>query len=333
MGFFFQDLKILCKTRRARVAFPEIKDRRVLQAVNEMFREGTLSELVLLSSLGEVLECARTFSCDKILAEERRLTSVFDERSGLKTEVLEFLRKRLDKPWSEEALEEFAGNPLYQAGYLLSEKRVDCVLAGATFASSEVIRAALRSVGRREGVSAISGSFLMERDDTVFLFADCGVNIDPSVDDLVAIASESVALWKGLPPLAKREPKVAFLSFSTKGSAKHAFATKMIEATQKFHALYPEIAADGELQFDAAVDREIGERKAPGSLVVGNANIFIFPDLNAGNIAYKITQRLGGFAAYGPLLQGLRAPYSDLSRGATVHDIIACTYINILRRA
>ncbi|MBI2603042.1 MAG: phosphate acetyltransferase [Deltaproteobacteria bacterium] len=332
MGVFFQDLKFLCKKSKGKVAFPEIIDRRILQAINDMLREDTLDELVVLPPTGELLKLARDAACDDILAKKDKLFSIQEEQPDFEGQVFAFLKKNLkDKPWTEEALNELAANPLYQAGYLLAKGRVDCVLAGAIHASPDVIRAALRTIGKAQGVRAVSGSFLLERDEKVLLFADCGVNVDPSEDDLVTIASESVKLWQHMPPLARQEPKVAFLSFSTKGSAKHAHANKMIAATKKFQALYPDIPADGELQFDAAFDREIGERKAPGSAVVGSANIFIFPDLDAGNIAYKITQRLAGFAAYGPILQGLRLPYSDLSRGATVHDIVACTYINLLR--
>jgi len=199
---------------------------------------------------------------------------------------------------------------------------------------------------------SVSGSFIMDRpggplpggdrpqwngsgedglgEAHTYIYADCGVVIDPTVEQLCDIARESVRTWQGV--LAGRgDPVVAFLSFSTRGSASHPFQEKMAKAAALFHERHPEIKSDGEMQFDAAFDVAIGNRKCPGSPVPGAANIFIFPDLNAGNIAYKITQRLAGFSAYGPILQGLAKPFSDLSRGATIEDIVTAANISLLR--
>jgi phosphotransacetylase len=163
--------------------------------------------------------------------------------------------------------------------------------------------------------------------EQVYLYADCGVVIAPTEKQLLDIASESVKTWNCVFP--EKAPVVAFLSFSTKGSAAHEQQEKMASVAAKFKELFPNIESDGEFQFDAAFDSVIGASKAPGSLIPGRANCFIFPDLNSGNIAYKITQRLAGFQAYGPILQGLAKPFCDLSRGSTVEDILASCYINL----
>lgn len=220
---------------------------------------------------------------------------------------------------------------LTDAAAALTRGDLDAVLAGNQSTTSNVIRAGIAGVGLAAGVRTVSGAFIMNRVATgeVLLFADCGVVIAPTVKQLVDIASESVKTWQLVMPDAP--PVVAFLSFSTKGSANHEAADKVAEAHRAFKERCPDVASDGELQFDAAIDSEIGQKKAPGSPAAGRANCFVFPDLGAGNIAYKIAQRLGGFEAYGPILQGLARPFSDLSRGSTVADILASAYINLAR--
>ncbi|MDQ3231161.1 MAG: phosphate acyltransferase, partial [Pseudobdellovibrionaceae bacterium] len=225
-------------------------------------------------------------------------------------------------------------SPLDQSAYLLATGQVDAVVAGCVATTADVIRSALRGVGLAEGNKTVSGSFVMVRDrpdepKQHFMFADCGVVIDPTVAQLVDIARDTVATHQALFP--GEAPVVAFLSFSTKGSAQHPQSEKMAHAAAAFHARYPHILSDGELQFDAAFVPAVGQRKAPGSPAAGRANCFIFPDLNAGNIAYKITQRLAGFDAYGPILQGTAKPFSDLSRGASALDIAVSGLIAMLR--
>lgn len=326
MSEFLQDLKNSQKSKGGRVAFPESTDLRVLQAINQLLSENIISQITVFTPKVEFLKLAEAHSMKAILKHQNRLSFVATNPEDLESFLKESMKY---KPVSASALQELIKSPLYQAGYMLAKGEVDCVLAGACTETSHVIRAALRTVSKAEGLSTISGSFIMERKDEIFLFADCGVNIDPTLDELVDIAYESKTTWESIPFLAKRTPHIAFLSFSTKGSAKHKFAMKMADAAELLKARVPNLSVDGELQFDAAFDIEVGKRKAPQSSVAGRANIFIFPDLNSGNLAYKITQRLGGFSAYGPLLQGLNKPYCDLSRGATVSDIVACTYINL----
>lgn len=332
MDQFLQGIKKSIKNRGARIAFPESTDLRILQAINQLLIEGYVSEILLFASRKEILHLAKNNSFGEIVSKQESLVCIDEDLSLSNEDLLLFLRERMShKPVNDSALTEMAVSPLYRAGYLLAQGRVDCVLAGAVTETSHVIRAAIRTVGKADGVQTLSGSFLMQRKNEVYLFADCGVTIEPTLEELVDIAIESKNTWNSIPSLAKQELRMAFLSFSTKGSAKHRSCLKMEQAAQLVKLRDENILVDGELQFDAAFDLEVGERKAPGSPVAGRANVFIFPDLNAANIAYKITQRLGGFSAYGPLLQGLRKPYSDLSRGASVHDIVVCSYINLLR--
>lgn len=338
---FLTDLRERCKTLRGRVALPESLDERVLKSCNYLITQDLAEEVWVFTTPDQLRAQALNIGIN-LPALDRKLRFVCEEfpQIGEKTE------KKLQAYFAEKkqviAAEEMLAlsrDPLYQAGILLLEGHVDCVVAGAVSTTADVIKAGLRTVGLAPKVKTISGAFIMHRclkEDRggegaeVFLFADCGVVIDPTVHQIVDIASGSMATWRALLP-ASRPPVLAFLSFSTKGSARHPAAEKMAEATQLFKGTYPEVSADGELQFDAAYVAAIGQRKAPGSLVPGNANCFIFPNLDAGNLAYKIAQRLGGFAAYGPLLQGLAKPFSDLSRGASVDDIIVSCMINIMR--
>lgn len=332
MADFLQDVKISMKNKDSKIVFPECTDPRILQAINQLLEDQIIGQCFVFLKRKELLKYAKSLKLSSLEKYADRIQCVGEDLHITEKIISDFILDRLpSKPISLSALKELCKSPLYQAGYLLNQGQVDCALAGAIYPTSEVIRAALRCIGKAEDVESISGSFLMHRDEDVFLFADAGVNIEPTLEQLVDFAVESLNTWTSLPPLAKRKAHVAFLSFSTKGSAKHKSCTKMAKAAKLFAERCPKISVDGELQFDAAFDRDIGKRKAPGSPVAGKANIFIFPDLNSANIAYKITQRLAGFAAYGPILQGLKKPYSDLSRGSTVEDIVACSYINLLR--
>ena len=304
------------KSGSVKLVLPEGKDVRTLLAARELID----SEIAEVTLLGDISAVQSTALDNKI---DLKGVSIIDpESSEHENEFTDLAFDLLGERGKtrEEAAEEVKRSVNFGA-LMVTSGKADASVAGAVNTSAEVARAALLFIGLKKGTELLSSSFFMISPDRqkAYTFADCGVVPDPDPKQLAEIAIESAQSHK---LLSGEQPKIAFLSFSTKGSAAHAKVEKVTEALEIARSIRPDLEMDGEFQFDAAVVAEVGKRKAPESAVAGEANVLIFPDLDSGNIAYKMAERLGGFTALGPLLQGLKAPMHDLSRGCTSKDIV-----------
>ena len=320
---FLESLEARARTLQARLAFPEATDARTAAAIARLLDSGVCS-VVAVGPPPSVRDALEAVGVDVGSVEvvdptheptAHRLAAVLRDRAG----------DRLQ----DGGADQLARDPLVAAGLLVEEGKVDGVVAGAVYPTGDVIRAAIRTIGTAEGVDTVSSAFYMlvpsfrGVDDEVLTFADAGVIPEPTSHELADIG---VAAAKARSLVVNDEPHVAFLSYSTLGSASGAAVDKVVRAVELFRERLPGVPVDGELQGDAALIDSVALRKAPGSAVAGRANILIFPDLNSANIAYKLVQRIAGGRALGPILQGLRRPYNDLSRCASAEDIfdVAC---------
>jgi phosphate acetyltransferase len=311
------------------IILPEGEDIRTVQAA-EMCVKDRIAKITIIGSEEKVRDLARQANANLNGVEilDHRKSNDFGKVATFYYEL------RRAKGVTLEESEQAVKNPLYFGNLLVKLGKADGSVAGATNTTAHTVAAALRCVGVREGFKIVSSFFLMVVPDKKFgangamIYSDCGVVIDPNATELAEIAIASADSCRAL---LNVEPNVAMLSFSTKGSAKHAFIDKIVEATKTAKARFPDLNIDGELQADAALIPSVGQSKAQGSSVAGKANVLIFPDLNAGNIAYKLTERLTGGTAIGPILQGLDKPCNDLSRGCKADDIVDAVAITAVQ--
>lgn len=301
----------LCLT----VAFPDAEDIRTLQAA-VILRDKKIAVPVLVGDEEKIVKLANDNNVD--LSDITIFNPVKSAELGKFSDML--FEKRKSKGMTLEQATELCKLPIYFAGFMLETDMVKVVVGGNVSSTGDIIRASIFTVGVAAGISIVSSYFIMVmKDGRKLCFADCAVNPDPTDAQLADIAIISA---KNYGAVTGEEPKVAMLSFSTNGSATHPLVDKVISATKIIREKAPELQVDGEMQLDAAIIPSIGERKFKGSTVAGKANVLVFPDLNAGNIGYKLTERLAGAEAVGPFVQGLRKPYCDMSRGCSVDDLV-----------
>ncbi len=307
------------RSKASRIALPETQDERILRAAAIALKE-RLAEPLLAGDTREIQEFARRRGVDI-----RGITIADPSQSDRLNDYAEVLyQRRKHKGMTLVEAQELAANPLYFSALMVATGDADGMVAGAAATTADVLRSLLWSIGKAENVECVSSALLMilPADDgmeRVFIFADASVVPDPTAEELAGIA---IASAKTRRLLVGDEPYVAMLSFSTKWSAMHPAAEKVATATEVARKLAPDLMIDGELQADAAIVPDVASRKAPASMVAGRANVLVFPNLDAANIGYKLVERLAGALAVGPLLQGLRKPASDLSRGCNTDDMV-----------
>ncbi|MED0666051.1 phosphate acetyltransferase [Bacillus badius] len=311
MSDLFTALKNKLSGQQVKIVFPEGLDERILAAAGRLAQEKLLTP-VIIGHHEEVYQKASQLQVELEGAE------IVDPASDGRLDELvqSFVERRKGKATEEEARnilmdENYFGTMLVYKGY------AEGLVSGAAHSTADTVRPALQIIKTKQGVQKTSGVFIMVRGEEKYVFADCAINIAPDSNDLAEIAIESAKTAE----MFDIEPRIAMLSFSTKGSAKSPETEKVAEALRIAKERAPGLAIDGEFQFDAAFVPAVAKKKAPDSIIQGDANVFIFPGLEAGNIGYKIAQRLGNFEAVGPILQGLNAPVNDLSRGCSEEDV------------
>ena len=329
---FIEGLREGAKKNIQKIVLPEGNEERNLRAADYAL-EHKIAEIILIGNNKEIEDLAIKYGLNNIGNAEIIDPNHFDVFEEYVDLLLEIRGKKIK---SREDAEKLVRNPLYLATLLVKSGAADGEVAGAENSTGDVLRPAFQIVKTLPGISVVSGAFFMVfenkeiGDNGIITFADCAVHPNPTASELAEIAVASARTTKAIAGL---EPRVALLSFSTKGSAKHEMVDKVIEATAIAQKMAPEFKIDGELQADAAIIPGIGSKKAPDSEIAGRANVLVFPTLEVGNITYKLVQRLAGAEAVGPVLQGMAAPINDLSRGCSADDIINMIAITSLQAA
>jgi len=318
---FVQRIQENAKKHNKTIVLPEGTEERTLKAADEILEKG-IAQIKLIGNKAEIEKLALGFGL-KHISRATIVDPLNHDKKQQYIDTLVELRKK--KGLTSEEAEKMLLDPLYLAAMMVKAGDADGEVAGAANATGDVLRPAFQIVKTKPGVSVVSGAFVMIVPDKSYgengmmVFADCAVHPNPTASELAEIAVETGKTAKAI---AGFEPKIAMLSFSTKGSAKHEMVDKVVEATRLAKEMAPDLKIDGELQSDAAIVPSVGSSKAPGSEIAGQANVLVFPTLETGNIAYKLVQRLAGAEAIGPVLQGMAAPINDLSRGCSVSDIV-----------
>lgn len=316
-----EQIRQKAKANKKRIVLPEGTSERTVKAADIILKEG-LAELILLGNIDEIKALEAKFSLD--LSKAEIIDPVNSPKKELYIEKLLELRK--SKGLTREGAIELLNQDIYYGPMMIFMGDADGEVSGAEHTTADTVRPALQIVKTAPGISVVSGAMVMVTKKTnlgqngIFIFADVAITPNPTAEELAQIAICSAETARSIAGI--ENPKVALLSFSTKGSAKHEFADKVIKATEIAKASRPDINFDGEMQADAALIESIGQKKSPGSPVAGLANVLVFPDLQSGNIGYKLVERLADAEAVGPVLQGLGAPINDLSRGCSVMDIV-----------
>lgn len=311
MSDLFTVLKEKVTGQNLKIVFPEGQDERILAAAGRLAAEKIITP-ILIGNIAEIEAKAKDMDISLESAE------IYDTNNFLMMDelVAAFVERRKGKATEEDA-RRILLDENYFGTMLVYANKADGLVSGAAHSTADTVRPALQIIKTKEGVRKTSGVFIMVRDDEKYVFADCAINISPDSQDLAEIAIESSKTAR----MFDIEPRVAMLSFSTKGSAKSPETEKVAAALEAAKVRDPLLIIDGEFQFDAAFVPSVAEKKAPDSPIQGDANVFVFPSLEAGNIGYKIAQRLGNFEAVGPILQGLNRPVNDLSRGCNEEDV------------
>jgi len=314
-------IKENAKQHGKKIVLPEGNEERTLEAANIILAE-KLAKVILLGNIEEIKAAAAAKGFNHIADAEIIDPTTSDKREKYAQIMVDL---RGNKGVTTEKALSLLNDPLYFATLMIKAGDADGEVAGALNSTGDVLRPAFQYVKTAPGISVVSGAFIMILKDKEYgnngmmVFADCAVHPNPTASELAEIA---VATGHTTRAIAGFEPKIAMLSFSTKGSAKHEMVDKVVEATKIAKEMAPDMLIEGELQSDAAIIPAIGQKKAPGSEIAGHANVLVFPTLETGNIAYKLVQRLAGAEAIGPVLQGMAAPINDLSRGCSVSDIV-----------